>query len=191
MKKIIILLGVMVLAFNSFSEDREIHYFDAAIWAPKLQIHSVKSDISGLRLGLFYTEHENVRGVDFSIFASKIRGDFTGLQLGAWYNVVEGRAKGFQVGGGNINGDMRGVQLGLVNINETSKGVELGGVNKGGETRGVQLGLVNYSEKHNGLMIGLYNHARIMNGVQLGLANYIGNNETLKVMPLMNFHFGL
>ncbi|GLI54708.1 hypothetical protein PM10SUCC1_02230 [Propionigenium maris DSM 9537] len=191
MKKIIILLGVMALALTSFAEERETHYFDAAIWAPKLQIHSEESDISGLRLGLFYAEHESVRGVDLSVFASKIKGDFTGLQLGAWYNVVEGSAKGFQIGGANINGYMRGVQLGLVNINGSSEGLQLGGVNKGGETRGVQIGLVNYSEKHSGLMIGLYNHAKVMNGVQIGLANYVGNNETLKVMPLMNFHFGL
>jgi len=191
MKKIIILLGVAILSLASFGEERESHYFDASIWAPKLQIHSEESDITGLRLGLFYAEHENVRGVDFSIFASKIKGDFTGLQLGAWYNVVNGRASGFQIGGANINGDMSGAQIGFVNINETSKGLQLGGVNKGGETRGVQIGLVNYSEKHSGLMIGLYNHARVMNGLQIGLANYIGNNETLKVMPLMNFHFGL
>lgn len=191
MKKIIILLGVMAVALTSFGKEEETHYFDAAIWAPKLQIHSEESNIKGLRLGLFYAEHQDVRGVDFSIFASKIRRDFTGLQLGAWYNVVEGRAKGFQIGGANINGDMRGAQLGFVNINETSKGLQLGGVNKGMETRGVQLGLVNYSEKHSGLMVGLYNHAKVMNGVQIGLANYIGNNETLKVMPLMNFHFGL
>ena len=191
MKKIIILLGMVVFTLSSFAEERESHYFDAAIWAPKLQIHSEESDINGLRLGLFYAEHENVRGVDLSIFASKIRGDFTGLQLGAWYNVVEERAKGFQIGGANINGDMSGAQIGFVNINDTSKGLQLGGVNKGGETRGVQIGLVNYSEKHSGLMVGLYNHAKVMNGVQIGLANYIGNNETLKVMPLMNFHFGL
>lgn len=191
MKKIIIILGMAVLTLISFAEERESHYFDIAIWAPKLQIHSEKSDINGLRLGLFYAEHENVRGVDFTFFASKISGDFTGLQLGAWYSAVDGRASGFQIGGANINGDMKGVQIGLANINENSQGLQLGGINKGGETRGVQIGLVNYTEKHRGLMVGLYNHAKVMNGIQIGLANYIGNNETLKVMPLINLHVGL
>ncbi len=191
MKKIILTLFLLIGSTLLIASENEKHIFDIGLVGPKYQVHSEKSDISGLRLGLINVEHRNVTGLDITGIASKITGDFKGLQLGAWYNVVEGEAKGVQLGGANLNGRMTGLQLGALNFNDESNGLEVGLLNKDVSSSGLQLGLINYSENHSGVMIGLYNHAKIMNGLQLGLINYVGNNEYMKVVPFLNFNFGL
>ena len=43
---------------------------------------------------------------------------------------------------------------------------------------------------HNGPnAIGLVNYASELHGVQIGLLNWAGNNETLKLFPILNAHF--
>jgi hypothetical protein len=59
-----------------------------------------------------------------------------------------------------------------------------------GSMTGVSISLVNrvLGEQH-GLAIGLVNYAHALHGVQIGLLNWAGNNEVLKLLPVLNAHF--
>ncbi|HEY8932521.1 MAG TPA: hypothetical protein VIM44_04325 [Rariglobus sp.] len=174
--------------------------FQAALWAPNLQLVSAQEDIKGVRLEV-YGENRNVTGLDIG-FANSTTGNFTGLgglftlynhvggtttgvQWGA-VNYTEGAVTGWQGGWINLNSaKVTGLQTGLINWNDISKadfsGLQLALVNTARHVYGVQLGLVNYADSLKGVQIGLWN--------QVNTRDWDEFKPLPKVFPFINIGF--
>lgn len=187
-KKLIVILFVLC-GVASYSEALELGFLSP------MQLQSPNTDIQGVRLGLIYTDNDDVEGLDFNIIANSKR-NFTGLSLGSFYdetkgdftgiripwfffiayNRVEGNLTGIQLGGVNhVQGNMQGLQVGIINLTQTATGLQIGGFNKSNYFKGLQLGFVNY--------------ARRLDGLQIGLINIADNSEVCEVLPLVNWNF--
>jgi hypothetical protein len=139
-----------------------------------VQIRSEDQAIRGVRLSLLYGKNTDVTGLDLSLVASHVTGDFEGVQIGL-VGVNEANSSGWQWNGVNINGgDFYGLQTGLYNQTLTGRGVQLGWVNNSkGEYRGLQLSIVNYAQR--------------LDGVQIGLINIISEGGQFPFFPIVNW----
>jgi len=134
----------MVLFGSGNVQAEEVKPFDLALWSP-CQIQTPKTSIEGLRISLFYGESKNVTGVDLSLIASTIKGNFKGYGNGL-FKIVDGNASGWLDCGINIvKGDMVGLQTGLYNSANKIHGVQLGLINMAEALKGVQIGLLNFN----------------------------------------------
>ncbi len=182
----------------------QTHPFQAALWAPDLQLVPAHEDIRGLRLQV-YGQNENVSGLDIGL-VNVATGDFAGVSAGlyflpALYNRVDGQTNGWQLAAINVTGGhLRGWQGGLVSIHQDMlEGLQSSIVNWNEPSisalRGVQLGFVNVNGAVEGLQLGLVNYATTLRGVQLGLWNEVatrpyGSFEPLpRVFPVINIGF--
>jgi len=107
------------------------------------QLFNESTSISGIRLNLIYGRNISVTGFDTGFinhntggvskgfqsgFAGIIQSNFSGLQSNA-FNIVQGKAEGFQCGIMNYGRNVSGVQLGLVNYAEIMYGLQIGLIN--------------------------------------------------------------
>lgn len=183
-----LLFGISVASFGAEA-------FELGLFSPT-QLHGPNTSVKGIRLGLIYTENQDVEGVDINIIANKKR-NFKGISFGSFYDRTEGNFVGAKLGWffmpltfNSVGGNMTGAQLGLVNMVEGNmKGVQLGGANFIGTGKGAQLGLFNKADKIRGLQFGLVNMADNLEGLQIGLVNMADNSEIFEVLPLLNFNF--
>ena len=138
-----------------------------------LQFPSPDYDVSGLGLGLFYSECCN----------------FDGLNLGL-VGVARGHANGWLFDAVNVSfGDGVGLHTGLVNYMEGDfKGLQFGVANWIGSGDALQIGVYNGSYDIQGCQIGVINTATKMQGVQIGLVNVITASD-LSFMPIVNWFF--
>lgn len=171
-----------------------------SLWKP-MQLFPSHWDVTGFRLGGFYSRNRRVTGLDLGLF-NKADSYSGGLQLGLFNYVSElpvsfgdvwgslplersylrnghARFTGLQVGLlGNHADELKGVQFGLHNTTVSMKGFQVGGlVNECHRGTGGQVGvsLVNWvrDEFHGAQALGLVNVCRgELRGFQLGLVNY-------------------
>ena len=152
-------------------------------------------DVSLLRLGLVYTTHRDVSGIDVNLLLGYASGDEAALQVGL-FNVVEGGFDGFRAGLCNVAGHgSRGVLVaGFFNVDggvasvagdgtagaaaatDLCAGLQIAGFgNRSRRFAGLQIaGFVNRTDDLDGLQIGLVNVSDGLDGVQVGLVNVCG-----------------
>lgn len=135
-------------------------------------------DVAGVRASLFGLNYAggNVSGIDWGFFGYR-RGWMKGVDV----NFI-----------GSHQRDFTGLQLaGICNFTaENFVGIEgTLGLSFARELKGAQIGGINFAQRFRGCQIGLFNIAEeCPNGLQIGLVNIIMDN-TLKVLPLVNFYF--
>ncbi|MGL4358758.1 LA_2272 family surface repeat-containing protein [Cetobacterium sp.] len=183
--------GLLGLSLASFGAES----FELGLLSPT-QLRGPQTDVKGVRLGLVYTENQNVEGVDINIIANK-KQNFKGLSLGSIYDRTENNFEGAKLGWfflpitfNSVGGNMTGVQFGLINmVEQNTKGVQVGGANFTGTGTGLQFGLFNKADKIRGLQLGFVNMAENLEGLQIGLVNMADNSELFEVLPILNFNF--
>ena len=140
------------------------------------QIFPESFAVSGLRLNLIYGRNRALRGLDLGLF-----------------NEVTERVEGFQLGVGNLAGDLTGLQLGFFNSAASSEAgcCQLGVVNmlQGNESQGAMLGLFNMAGTMRGFQFGLINVCTTLDGCQLGVINIISQSDALIFCPIFNAQF--
>ena len=143
-----------------------------SLWNP-IQFPAQDFDISGLGLGLFYSECCN----------------FDGLNLGL-VGVVNGHANGWLFDIVNVAyGDGVGFHSGLVNYMAGDfKGLQIGIANQIGSGDALQIGIYNGAYDMQGCQIGIINTASKFQGVQIGLVNVIAFSD-VSFLPIINWHF--
>lgn len=174
-------LLIVSLAFAGFLTTAHAEKaFNAAFWAPDMQLEPVSEDIRSLRLNV-YGENHNMTGLDLG-FGHRVTGDFTGAQLGLFTR---------------LGGDGKGARLAFVNITDSSgmrfTGAQVGAANVGEslQIRGAQVGVVNVARHVHGAQVGLVNITDTLKGVQIGLWNQVSSrdwdfNPLPKVFPIIN-----
>ncbi len=197
-------LALTALAFSAISCSAfAAKGFNAAFWAPDMQVVPPSEDISGVRLNI-YGENRNVKGVDFGT-GNSVTGDMTGLQfcifLPPCYNHVGGKLNGAQFAVVNQYGrEVNGATFGFVNYSTAAStevsGAQFGAVTWGSKTEiwGAQLGFVNKAKSVTGAQLGFVNFTDKLKGVQLGLWNMvldrswgdIGNRGLGRGFPFIN-----
>ena len=180
------------------------HPFQAALWAPDIQLVPATEDIVGVRLEI-YGENRNVTGLDIGLI-NVTTGDFSGV-AGAVYvvptlfNRVDGVTTGWQMGAVNVTGGrVTGWQGGLASINRS----EVIGLNTSiinwsmpstSSLRGVQIAFLNVTGPVSGVQIGLVNYATSLRGIQIGLWNEVASrgygdfSPLPRVFPIINIGF--
>jgi hypothetical protein len=147
--------------------------FNAAFWAPDMQIEPVSEDIRGLRLNV-YGENHNMTGCDLG-FGHRVTGNFTGAQIGLFTR---------------LGGEGKGARLALINITDPSgrrfTGAHVGAANVGEslEIKGAQVGVFNLAKHVHGAQVGLVNITDTLKGVQVGLWNQVSSRSWDKADPL-------
>ena len=153
-------LAVSLLASGVRAEESTPLPVQLAIWNP-LQVFDSQRSILGLRYSLIYGVNQDVSGLDISTGMTSTKGDFAGVQIGA-FNIIDGIATGLQFGvfgSDTRKGEIRGVQVGLLagsfSGDVTGLQLSLGG-NSGAETQGAQLGgFFNAADKAAGIKVGV------------------------------------
>ena len=116
----------------------------------------------------------NVGG--FLCFATEM----TGVQIGGIGSFCRKEVNGIQIGGIWCGaGKVRGVQI-------------AGLFSAGDKMSGLQIGAINYFIKDvSGVQIGVFNYAgeKSDNCLQIGVVNWLSANETMKIVPFVNFRF--
>ncbi|MBQ1569069.1 MAG: hypothetical protein IIZ70_04155 [Kiritimatiellae bacterium] len=143
-------------------------------------IYGTSFGVYGLDLGLVGMNNSFGAGVTLDVLTDWTDGDYDGLQISVFGNVVLGDTKGCQIAAAGCNyvGDeFRGAQLGLVNIDGVFHGLQTGVVNYSkGECTGVQLGIVDVAvAEHRGWSVGVVNYAERFKGLQFGVLNVAGD----------------
>ena len=178
-------------------------FFQAALWAPELQLVPTTESVAGIRLEL-YGENKDVTGLELGLF-NVTTGNFvgvTGIIIPSIFNKVEGTTTGIQFGLLNeTKGEVVAWQAGWINIYESKvTGLQMGFVNWGGDGvkadfTGLQIGLINTAKNAKGVQIGFINYAETLQGLQIGLWNQVNSREwdsfkpLPKVFPFINIGF--
>jgi hypothetical protein len=144
---------------------------------------------------------KNINGLSVSPIAAvadrKIRGlTIAGIYAGNGDKGTEAGIEGVAIAIAMVRGGtIRGIPVSpvIVNCATDLTGLAVAGISvKSGILKGVSLaGIINANQKQHGLSIALLNRSKELHGLQIGLINCAGNNRKgMKVMPVMNMHFG-
>lgn len=129
----------------------------------------------GAQAGLISVARSGLTGLQASSIANLSgRGDFTGAQIAAVFNIAE-RGGGLQIAPANWGGRWLGAQIGVVNGSVSSRGAQLGLVNGAGAHDGLQLGVVSLADSVAGLQCGVVALSRHTRGLPLGLLTWSGD----------------
>ncbi len=198
------ILSVLALVSVSALTVRADASFQAALWAPDMQLVPASESVSGIRLDI-YGENKNVTGLELGL-VNITTGDFTGVTglifIPSIFNRVDGTTTGLQFGLVNVTkGEVTGWQAGAINVFDAKvTGLQTAIVNWGGEGikadfTGLQIGLVNAAKNVTGLQLGLVNYAQTLKGLQIGLWNQVDSRNwdefkpLPKVFPFINIGF--
>lgn len=139
---------------------------------------------------------DEMNGVQIGGFGSVCTNEVNGVQIGSFGSWCWNEMNGVQIGGvlNGVNEKIRGVQItGLNSFACDMKGVQItGGWSLASVLSGLQIGAVNYIEKDfSGVQIGVFNYAgeESDNCLQIGVVNWLSANETMKIVPFVNFRF--
>ena len=167
-----------------------------------------RSDITGIQVGGLMTSADNLYGAqiglnwagagDIFLMDKDIVESNTvfGVQIGGFGCAAVGMS-GVQIGGfwgSCCLEEMNGVQIGgFCCAGEKIRGVQITGVLSAASVlSGLQIGAVNCIEKDfSGVQIGVFNYAgeESDNCLQIGVVNWLSANETMKIVPFVNFRF--
>ena len=158
--KLSFLLAVSVLLLSNagFAEN----YIQLSL-LPTAQLVPENESISGLRLCV-YGKNTSLQGLDFGLvchltkpsvgFQHSIVGynesDFSGWQEN-FVSIVKGNFTGLQGGAYTESKKLTGIQYGFINIASSVEGLQYGIYNQADNLKGIQIGLINVI-KNNGFM---------------------------------------
>ena len=87
-----------------------------------------ESTVKGIRFNFGWGRHAGVYGLDLGVFGRS--GDFAGISADVFGNYTERDAAGIQMGLANVvEGTARGLQIGFVNYADRLEGVQIGILN--------------------------------------------------------------
>ena len=142
---------------------------------------SMSNDVSvcGAKVGGFLCFASEMIGVQVGL-GSQCENEVNGIQIGGFSSLCTNEVNGIQIGGICCGaGKMRGVQI-------------AGLISAGDKMSGLQIGAINYFIKDvSGVQIGVFNYAgeKSDNCLQIGVVNWLSANETMKIVPFVNFRF--
>ena len=170
-----------------------------------------RNNVAGIQVGGLMTSADNLYGAQIGGYGCAAVG-MSGVQIGGLVPLCCNEMNGVQIGGfgpcctNEVNGvqiggfgsccfkEMNGVQIGGVfNCVVKISGVQITGcLSSASVLSGLQIGAVNYIEKDfSGVQIGVFNYAGEVsdNCLQIGVVNWLSVNETMKIVPFVNFRF--
>ncbi len=159
--------------------------------------------VSGLEVGLLFSEPESFAGIQLSLInhmagsgfqAGFVNGatELSGLQM-SLFNLTENEMKGAQIGLFNDGYYMDGIQFGVINISRVLRGLQIGIANYANEMSGLQIGVVNFARSSCfGIQFGLINLNEAddcdTGALQVGAANCMSQSE-IAVFPILRISF--
>ena len=158
---------------------------------------ALTEECSGIQAGGCMVFAKDISGVQIGAYGSVCENKMNGIQIGGLGPVCENEVNGVQIGGFGscCLKEMNGVQIGGVFncVVEKISGVQITGcLSAASVLSGLQIGAVNYIEKDfSGVQIGVFNYAgeESDNCLQIGVVNWLSANETMKIVPFVNFRF--
>jgi len=177
----------------------------------------MEEDMSGIQFALIGSATDKLNGIQFSGIYN-YNYTFDGVTVAGLINTAgyDGTSRGLQIAGllnldgfafsgwpeptliggqialvGNSSGHLKGFQAALlINAAEGAcSGLQIGLINFAKELRGLQVGAFNYAEKTSGLQVGVLNFSSKGKGLQIGLLNSFGEEENLRILPIINGRF--
>ncbi len=158
-------------------------------------------NVMGARLGVFWSEHKHVYGIDLGILGNTTTQQFGGIAVSGLFNLNKGNSTiiGLQAAGGtNVNVNkarIYGLQLaGFLNSNQAESfvlGFQVAGIaNYSPFTKvvGIQVAPYNKAKDVYGFQIGIINYADTLHGIQIGLLNF-HKQGIFAVSPGINIGF--
>lgn len=163
-------------------------FFQMGLYSP-IQIFSYDTEVSGLRLNIFYGKNISVSGIDIGLLNYSEGGNGFGVGIA---NLVDGQYKGIQIGALNKSQNFYGIQLGLLGQYNQKDfyGLGISGLNFTiGNVYGAQLGLFgNHGDVVHLSQISLGINFASSNPVQIsGLGNYTKTDSNIQVSTGFNF----
>ena len=156
-----------------------------------------KKSVTGVDIELASSESNNV-----SVCGAKVGGflcfasEMTGVQIGGLGSECTNEVNGIQIGGiGSFcRKEVNGIQIGGICCGAGKvRGVQIAGlISAGDKMSGLQIGAINCFKKDvSGVQIGVFNYAgeESDNCLQIGVVNWLSANETMKIVPFVNFRF--
>ena len=141
-------------------------------------------------------EKKSITGVEVELASSKSNNvSVCGAHVGGLWSLTRNNVAGIQVGGfvSCCSKEMNGVQIGgLFCFAEKMRGVQISFTSDASVFSGLQIGAINYFIKDvSGVQIGVFNYAgeKSDNCLQIGVVNWLSANETMKIVPFVNFRF--
>ncbi len=186
-----LLILITCLVIQLYSQD-ESSPINLAVYYP-ISLNKSTNTNTYLNLSLLYGNVGYVRGLDFSVIASRVNQQMYGLQITGLYtkNLHNFGGVGLTVGLNSIEGIGKGLQLsGLLNhVGKDFEYVQLAGFGNftgnrfhglqvsslfnvvDDEIKGIQIASINKSMHANGAQIGFLNITEENTGLQLGIIN--------------------
>ena len=169
------------------------------MWAGDVLFKDIveSNNVFGVQIGGYGCAAVGMYGIQIGGFGGPCcLNEMNGVQIGGFGPCCTNEVNGVQIGGVlNCGGEKnRGVQIaGLHSAACDMKGVQItGGWSLASVLSGLQIGAVNYIEKDfSGAQIGVFNYAgeKSDNCLQIGVVNWLSANETMKIVPFVNFRF--
>ena len=155
------------------------------------------NNVFGVQIGGYGCAAVGMSGVQIGGLVPCCWNEMNGVQIGGFGPCCTNEVNGVQIGGfGSCCWkEMNGVQIGGVFncVVEKISGVQITGcLSAASVLSGLQIGAVNYIEKDfSGVQIGVFNYAgeESDNCLQIGVVNWLSANETMKIVPFVNFRF--
>jgi len=155
--------------------------------SPLLQVPD-DSNVSGMRLSMFYGKTPNVSGFDAGMVSFSQTGNSSGFAAILGLHRVTGRSTGLQSALINVHsGESAGVNAAFVNAIQSagSGGVNIGFVNVTKGASNIEISGLAISDSAQ-VQVGFVNVTKRIKGVQIGFLNF-AENGFLPVFPIFNF----
>lgn len=173
-KAIILILPLWASVANAQTTTQPFHF--SVVQSVSTDGADSKNRDYHFSLNLFSGTVGSIKGLEIGTFYNQVQGDMTGFQSSGLINFTKGTVTGFQTAGlTNVSGDVKGFQNGgLSNHAQNVNGVQAAGLaNTAKNVSGAQLsGILNKATHLNGYQIGLVNVAdSVERGGGIGLIN--------------------
>ena len=154
------------------------------------------SEMIGVQVGLGSQCENEVNGIQIGGLGSQCENEVNGIQIGGLGSMCWNKMNGIQIGGFSslCTNEVNGIQIGGICCGAGKmRGVQIAGlISAGDKMSGLQIGAINYFIKDvSGVQIGVFNYAgeKSDNCLQIGVVNWLSANETMKIVPFVNFRF--
>lgn len=204
---IAILMAALPPTAKAQTENRPARYANIGVGIGHTSPDSART--ANLNVGLF-SATDTLRGVQFGMFTSAVRGDANGMNFGTFGALAGGHVNGFQASTmfNSVGGRMSGVQIaGASNLAYQLNGFQLAPFSNvsTAQMRGMQLGAISNiamgvksgvqlsaganvsTAAMRGVQAGVYNYADTLTGVQIGILNAAAAHPKGVQIGLINY----
>ena len=187
--------GLMTSADNLYGAQIGLMWAGDVLLIDKDIVES--NNVFGVQIGGYGCAAVGMSGVQIGGLVPLCWNEMNGVQIGGFGPCCTNEVNGVQIGGfGSLCwNEMNGIQIGGVYncVGERMRGGQITGLfSVAGDMSGLQIGAVNYIDKDfSGVQIGVFNYAgeESDNCLQIGIVNWLSANETMKIVPFVNFRF--